>query len=568
MSEYKSIATQAVPHVRPTNRGGGLSLPVFVPTAAVVLALVVYGIGAPSSLAAVASVSFDWVAKYFGWLMIVITNGCIVFCGYLVFSRYGKLRLGKSDDRPEFKTVSWIAMMFAAGLGIGLIFWGVAEPVSHYADPLPGLVEPRTQEAARAGIDYAIFHWGLHGWALFAVAGLAFGYFGYRHGRRFLVSEPLRPLFGDRVDGWIGHVVNSLALFATLFGVIPSAGLGAIQINSAMNRLWGVESSKTIALALIIGMMAVVIISAVTGVAKGVQFLANVALVASGLMILFMFVFGPTAFLANSVIESLQSYLTNLLPMSSRTGTYGQSDWIAAWTVYYWIWWISWIPFVGMFIARISKGRTVRELILGVTLVPTAVGGAWFAVFGGIGTYLDLNGIADIAEEVAADTSMALFAVFETLPFSTILTSIAMVLIALYFISGVDAATVVLGILSTGGSDKPPKWVVIFWGAATAAAASVLMLAGGLDAIQSTMAVVCAPFGLILICLAWSLLKQMRTDLPTPPKEVLLSAPLWNDTDTVRHDATAVDGTSASIPPIGEEPSHSASAPSASSREA
>jgi choline-glycine betaine transporter len=228
------------------------------------------------------------------------------------------------------------------------------------------------------------------------------------------------------------------------------------------------------------------------------------------------------------VVESLQSYIVNLLPMSSRTGTYEQSGWVAGWTVYYWIWWISWVPFVGMFVARISKGRTVRELIVGVTLVPTAVGGVWFAVFGGLGTYLDLNGSADIAGAVEKDPATALFAVFDTLPFAPVLTSVAMVLIALYFISGVDAATVVLGILSTGGSDKPPKWVVVFWGAAIAAAASVLMLAGGLDAIQATMAVVCAPFAFIMVALAWSLLKKMREDLPVPPQEALLSAPLWN----------------------------------------
>lgn len=493
---------------------GRLDVRVFVPTAVLTVAFVAYGLLAPENLGSVSAETFGWVTRNFGWLIIFTTNAMVIFCIYLACSRFARVRLGAPEDRPEFRTASWIAMMFAAGLGIGLIFYGVAEPMMHFASPPPGVAEPETEQAARVGIDYAIFHWGIHGWAIFAVAGLTFSYFGYRHGRRFLVSEPLRPLLGARVDGWIGHLVNSLALFATLFGVIPSLGLGALQINGAMSKLYGVENSDTVALALIIGMMVVVILSAVTGVAKGVQFLANTAMVASVLMALFMVVVGPSAFLGNSVVESMTSYLQNLLPMSARTGTYSQSEWVQAWTVYYWVWWISWAPFVGMFIARISRGRTIRELVLGVTLIPTAVSAVWFALFGGAATYLDLNGIADISSDVAADASTALFSVFEQYPLTSVMTTIAMVLVALFFISGVDAATVVMGILSTGGSERPRRPVVIFWGVATTAAASVLMLAGGLSAIQSAMVVICAPFTAILIAMSFALVKQLRLDHP------------------------------------------------------
>ncbi|THJ05716.1 BCCT family transporter [Nocardioides vastitatis] len=507
-------ASDVAQDARPERADGRLDVRVFVPTAVLTVAFVTYGLLAPESLGTISAESFGWVTRHFGWLIILTTNAMVLFCIYLACSRFARVRLGAPEDRPEFRTASWIAMMFAAGLGIGLIFYGVAEPMMHFTSPPPGVAEPETEQAARAGIDYAIFHWGIHGWAIFAVAGLTFSYFGYRHGRRFLVSEPLRPLLGARVDGWVGHVVNSLALFATLFGVIPSLGLGALQINGAMSRLYGVENSDTVALALIVGMMVVVILSAVTGVAKGVQFLANTAMVASVLMALFMVVVGPSAFLGNSVVESMTSYLQNLLPMSARTGTYGQGEWVQAWTVYYWVWWISWAPFVGMFIARISRGRTIRELVLGVTLIPTAVSAVWFALFGGAATYLDLNGIADISSAVAADPSTALFSVFEHYPLTSVMTTVAMVLVALFFISGVDAATVVMGILSTGGSESPRRPVVVFWGVATAAAASVLMLAGGLSAIQSAMVVICAPFTAILIAMSVALVKQLRLDHP------------------------------------------------------
>lgn len=506
--------TEATRRTTAAEPDGRLNARVFIPTAILTVIFVAYGLFAPTSLDTGAGAAFDWVTGNFGWLIILTTNAMVVFCIYLAGSRFARVRLGNPDDRLEFRTASWIAMMFAAGLGIGLIFYGVAEPMMHFADPPPGVAEPNTEAAARVGIDYAIFHWGIHGWAIFAVAGLAFAYFGYRHGGRCLVSESLRPVLGARVDGWVGHIVNSLALFATLFGVIPSLGLGALQINGALSRLWGVENSDTVALALIIGMMIVVIVSAVTGVARGVQWLANLAMVASALMVLFMIVVGPAAFLGNSVVESMTSYLQSLLPMSARTGTYSNNGWIGDWTVYYWVWWISWVPFVGLFIARISRGRTIREVVLGATLIPTAVSAVWFAVFGGAATYLELNNIANIAADVAADPSTALFSVFEQYPLASVMTSIAMVLVALFFISGVDAATVVMGILSTGGSERPRKAVIVFWGVATAAAASVLMLAGGLTAIQSAMVVICAPFTLVLLALCFSLVKQLRIDHP------------------------------------------------------
>ncbi|MGL5864438.1 MAG: BCCT family transporter [Dermatophilaceae bacterium] len=503
---------------------GHLDKRVFVPTAILTVAFVTYGFVTPDGLDAAAGTAFDWVTGSFGSVIILTTNAIVVFCAYLACSRFGRTRLGPPGARPEFRTVSWVAMMFAAGLGIGLIFFGVAEPMTHFATPPPGVTEAETAEAARAAIDYSIFHWGIHGWSVYAVTGLAFAYFGYRHGRRFLVSESLRPLLGARVDGWAGHIVNSLALFATLFGVIPSLGLGAMQINGAMSRLYGVENSNTVALALIVGMMVVVILSAVTGVAKGIQFLANAGLVASVLMALFMIVVGPSAFLGNSVVESMTSYLQNLIPMSARAGTYSQGEWIQAWTVYYWIWWISWAPFVGMFIARISRGRTVRELVLGVTLIPTAVTAVWFGLFGGAATYLDLNGIADISAAVAEDQSTALFSVFDNYPLTTVMTTIAMVLIALFFIGGVDAATVVMGILSTGGSERPARPVVIFWGVATAAAAAALMLAGGLLATQSAMVTIAAPFAIIVVAMSFALVRQLRHDHPSPgtlPPEAL-----------------------------------------------
>lgn len=491
-----------------------VDLGVFLPTGVVALALVLWGALDPGSLALAADRSMSFVSSNFGWFFILATNGFLVFALYLATSRFGHIRLGKDDDRPEFRTVSWIAMMFAAGIGIGLIFYGVAEPMSHLTSPPPGSAEPGSEDAARVAMNSTFLHWGLHGWSIYAVAGLALAYFGYRKGQGNLISAACRPVLGKRCDGAAGKAIDSLAVFATLFGVIPSLGLGAMQINSAMTSLWGIESSTGVSLVIVFVMAALMVLSAVTGVKRGVQLLANVAMVTSVLLAVFVFVAGPTRHLAGTMVESFGGYVTQLVPMSVRAGTFSQSEWVSGWTVSYWVWWIAWAPFVGAFIARISRGRTIKQFVWGVLLMPTGVSFAWFVIFGGSAIHAQVTGRADIAARVSESQASALFALLEQYPAAKLVTFGVMFLIALFFVSGMDAAAVVMGILSSHGSPNPPRWVVVFWGAATAAAAAVLLLAGGLEAMQQAMLVMAAPFTIVMIVLCVGVIRSLREEVP------------------------------------------------------
>ena len=509
----------------PTDRSGtdspehtlqhkGVDFGVFLPTGAAAVALVLWGALAPDSMAVTADRTMNFVSGNFGWFFILTTNGLLVFAVYLALSRFGSIRLGHDDDRPEFRTVSWIAMMFAAGIGIGLILYGVAEPVTHLMDPPPGTAEAGTEQAARVAMNYTFLHWGLHGWSIYAVAGLALAYFGYRKGQGTLISVACRPVLGRFCDGAAGKAIDGLAVFATLFGVIPSLGLGAMQINSAMTSLWGVQSSTGVALAIVFVMATLMVLSAVTGVKRGIQVLATAAMVTSVLLAVFVFTVGPARYLANSMVESFGGYVSQLVPMSVRTGTFAQDAWIRDWTVFYWVWWIAWAPFVGSFIARISRGRTIKQFVWGVLLMPTGVSFVWFVIFGGSAIHAQVTGQADLAARVSESQASALFALLEQYPAARLVTFVVMFLVALFFVSGMDAAAVVMGILSSHGALDPPRWIVVFWSAATAAAAAMLLVAGGLEAMQQAMLVLAAPFAIVMVILCVGTMRSLRAELP------------------------------------------------------
>jgi choline/carnitine/betaine transport len=336
------------------------------------------------NLAAVASAVLGFLIADFGWVFILSTFAFLIFVVFLAFSRYGRIRLGGDDDRPEFRTVSWIAMMFSVGMGIGLMFFGVAEPVSHLATPPHGLAEAGSEEAARLAMQYSYFHWALHPWAIYAVVGLALAYSTFRKGRSNLISSAFYPILGDRVDGSVGRAIDILAIFATLFGTATSLGLGALQINGGLNYLSdSIPLSTGVAIGVIVTMTVLFILSAISGVHRGIQWLSNLNMVLAVLLVLFLLVVGPTIFILNTFTESLGAYASNLVTMSFRTAAFGEAEWLVAYTLFYWAWWISWTPFVGTFIARISKGRTIREFVLGVLLVPSVVTFVWFSVLGG-----------------------------------------------------------------------------------------------------------------------------------------------------------------------------------------
>jgi glycine betaine transporter len=463
---------------------------------------VLWGVFFTDNLAAVASAVLGFLIDAFGWVFILATFAFLIFVIFLAFSRYGRIKLGADDDEPEFRAASWVAMMFSVGMGIGLMFYGVAEPISHMSAPPNGLAKPGTEAAASLAMDYSYFHWALHPWAIYAVVGLSLAYFTFRKGKRNLISSAFYPILGDRVDGPVGKAIDTLAIFATLFGTATSLGLGALQINGGLNYLWDVPNSTAVAILVIAVMTVLFILSAVSGVHRGIQWLSNINMVLAVVLVLFLLVLGPTVFILNTFTESIGGYLSNLVPMSFRTA-----------------WWISWTPFVGTFIARISKGRTIREFVLGVLVVPSVVTFVWFAVLGGTAINLELSGQGNIADAVAESPAVALFATLNQFPLAGLMSLIAVILVALFFISGADAGAIVMGMLSSRGILEPSKAVVVVWGALAGAAAAILLLSGGLEGLQQAAIISAAPFVLVMICMCYSLFKELHSE-PLPERRV------------------------------------------------
>jgi glycine betaine transporter len=403
--------------------------------------------------------------------------------------------------------------MFSVGMGIGLMFFGVAEPVSHLATPPHGLAEAGSEEAARLAMQYSYFHWALHPWAIYAVVGLALAYSTFRKGRSNLISSAFYPILGDRVDGSVGRAIDILAIFATLFGTATSLGLGALQINGGLNYLSdSIPLSTGVAIGVIVTMTVLFILSAISGVHRGIQWLSNLNMVLAVLLVLFLLVVGPTIFILNTFTESLGAYASNLVTMSFRTAAFGEAEWLVAYTLFYWAWWISWTPFVGTFIARISKGRTIREFVLGVLLVPSVVTFVWFSVLGGAAINLELSGPGGIADAVAESPAVALFATLSQFPLAVVMSGIAVILVALFFISGADAGAIVMGMLSSRGVLEPRRWVVVVWGALAGAVASICLLSGGLEGLQQAAIISAAPFVLVMIGICYSLFKELRAE--------------------------------------------------------
>ena len=494
---------------------GGLDKVVFGVTAALAVAFLVWGFVSTGSLASASGTALSWVMRDTGWLFVTTSSAFVVFVIWLAASRYGTIPLGRDDEEPEFRTVSWVAMMFSAGMGIGLMFYGVSEPITHFATPPPGTGDAGNPAATQHAMATTLFHWTLHPWAIYAVVGLAIAYGVYRKGRLQLISAAFEPLLGSRAHGGWGKVIDMLAIFATLFGSAASLGLGALQIRSGLEIVAGIGRVGNGVLVAIIAVLTVAfILSAVSGVAKGIQWLSNINMVLAIALAAFVFVLGPTVFILNLVPTSIGSYLQDLAMMSARTGAEGTatSTWLQSWTVFYWAWWISWTPFVGMFIARISRGRTVRQFVTGVLLVPSLVSLVWFCIFGGAAIDLQKSG-TDIAG--AGGIESQLFSTLEAYPLATVASIVVMVLVAIFFVSGADAASIVMGTLSERGTMEPSRRTVVFWGVATGAVAAVMLLAGGTDALtglQTITIVAALPFVVVMIGLAVSLVKDLRSD--------------------------------------------------------
>ncbi len=492
----------------------GLDRTVFGVPAALAVGFVVWGFVSTETLSTAATRALTWTMDSMGWLFVLTASGFVVFVIWLALSRYGRIPLGRDDEEPEFRTVSWVAMMFSAGMGIGLMFYGVSEPLQFFVEPPPGTGEVGNPEAAQHAMATTLFHWTLHPWAIYAVVGLSIAYGVYRKGRVQLISAAFEPLLGRHAYGFGGRVIDMLAIFATLFGSAASLGLGALQISSGLEIVGGIGKVGNAALVAIIAVLtAAFVLSAISGVAKGIQWLSNINMVLAISLALFLFVVGPTVFILNMLPTAAGSYLGDLPMMAARTGAAGAetNTWLQSWTVFYWAWWISWTPFVGMFIARISRGRTIRQFVAGVLLVPSLVSLLWFAVFGG--TAIDLQ---EAGTDIfgAGEQEAQLFTMLEQLPLATIASVVVMVLVAIFFVSGADAASIVMGTLSERGTTDPRRTTVIFWGTATGAVAAVMLLVGedALNGLKTITIVAALPFVVVMIGLAVSLLKDLRQD--------------------------------------------------------
>jgi len=498
--------------------GPGLDRLVFGVTAAASLAFLLWGFLGTDSLTSVSADSLSWTMANTGWLFVLTASALVVFVIWLALSRFGAITLGRDGEEPEFRTVSWIAMMFSAGMGIGLMFYGVSEPISHFVTPPPGTGGADSNEAVQHAMATTLFHWTLHPWAIYAVVGLAIAYGVYRKGRVQLISAAFEPLLGRHAHGPGGKVIDMLAIFATLFGSAASLGLGALQISSGLQIVGGIGEVGNGVLVGIIAVLTVAFVaSAVSGVAKGIQWLSNINMVLAVVLAAFVFIVGPTVFMLNLIPTSIGSFVGDLPMMAARTGAEGPdtNEWLQGWTVFYWAWWMSWTPFVGMFIARISRGRTIRQFVTGVLLVPSLVSLVWFCIFGGAAIKLQQLG-TDIGG--ADSTESQLFSTLDAYPLATVASVLVMALVAIFFVSGADAASIVMGTLSERGAVSPRKPTVIFWGVATGAVAAVMLLAGGdepaeaLSGLQSMTIVAAVPFVLVVIGLCVSLVLDLRTD--------------------------------------------------------
>ncbi|PTG94940.1 choline transporter [Staphylococcus chromogenes] len=488
--------------------------PVFIFSSIIVFAIVLVGVLIPKQFGGITSSITAWITSTLGWYYLILTTVIVFFCVFLIFSPIGKLKLGRPNDKPEFNTVSWFAMLFSAGMGIGLVFYGAAEPIAHFASP-PN-ADPKSTEAFTESLRSTFFHWGFHAWAVYGVVALALAYSQFRKGEPALLSKTLRPILGDRVDGPIGTLIDVLAVFATVVGVAVSLGMGALQIAGGLHYLFNIPNNIITQSIIIVVVTILFIMSAWSGLSKGIQYLSNLNIGLGTVLLIAALFIGPTILILNMLTSSTGSLLNSFLFNSfDAAATNPQKrEWMASWTLYYWGWWLSWSPFVGVFIARVSKGRSIREFISGVLLVPVIVSFIWFSVFGvlGIETAKKHKEIFDMSVETQ------LFGVFHHLPMGMVLSIIALLLIASFFITSADSATFVLGMQTTFGSQNPSAFVKVTWGVAQSLIAFVLLLSGGgdgeagLTALQNAAIISALPFSFVVILMMISFYKDANKE--------------------------------------------------------
>ncbi|QDP40340.1 glycine betaine uptake BCCT transporter [Radiobacillus deserti] len=485
--------------------------PVFWISAIIITLFVVWGAIFPQALETQASLIFGFTTRNFSWFYLLSVMFFIIFLLFLAFSKYGKIRLGKDDSKPDYPFFTWIGMLFSAGFGVGLVFWGIAEPLSHFFHPPLG--ETRlTPEAARLAMHYSFFHWGVHQWSVFALVGLAIAYFQFRKEENGLVSTTFNPLIGNKDKTALRQTIEILAVIATVMGVATSLGMGILQINGGMNYVFNIPNNATIQIIITVILLGLYLASSTTGLNKGIKYLSNLNLGLALLLMVVVLILGPTAFILKTLTLGIGDYIQDFIVYSLRLTPYKGGTWVRDWTVFYWAWAIAWSPFVGSFVARVSKGRTIREFVIGVLIVPPLIAIIWISIFGGSALHLDLFNGTNIAEAVDKDITSALFKTFDYFPLTGLLSVLAILLIFTFLITSADSATFVLAMLTTNGSLNPGMFVKIIWGILMAAISIVLIISSGLQGLQTASLLSALPFTAILIVMSISLFKALSKE--------------------------------------------------------
>ena len=485
---------------------------VFKISAIIVILFAVWGVFSPEGMASKAAAVANYINTSFGWFYLASVAFFVAFCLFLAFSKYGKIKLGQDDEKPEFSFMSWISMLFAAGFGAGIVFWGVAEPLTHFSNPPISGIEPKSAEAARVAMNYSFFNWGLHQWSVFALVGLALAYFQFRKKSKLLISETLDGVSKKKMNNKLKKAVNILAVVATVTGVATSLGMGVLQINAGLNHVFSLPNNAWMQIAIVGVMFVLFTLSALTGVNKGIKILSNTNMVlVIGFMLFFLFN-GPTVFILESFVLAIGDYLSNFVSMSFFVTPYSGDTWVHNWTIFYWAWVITWSPFVGSFVARISRGRTIREFVCGVMIVPPVIGFMWMSIFGGTGIYMDLFKNTALADAVSKDVATAIFVFLEQFPLYGLLSVLMLVLIMIFLVTSADSTVYVLGIMTSNGNENPSNTVKAIWAVLIATITAVLIVSSGLQGLQSVALIAALPFTVVMILISISLFKSISKD--------------------------------------------------------
>ncbi|EGL53058.1 choline-glycine betaine transporter [Methylophaga aminisulfidivorans MP] len=495
-----------------TTRKAEINPPVFFGSAILIIAFVIFAAFFSDTASSVFTATQSWIVNSFGWFYLLAVGFFLIFSIGLAMSSYGAIKLGPDHSEPDYGYLSWFAMLFSAGMGIGLLFFGVAEPIMHFSSPPVG--QGGDIEAAREAMSITFFHWGLHAWAIYAVVGLSLAYFGFRHNLPLSIRSSLYPLIGEKIYGPIGHTVDIFAVLGTMFGVATSLGLGVLQVNAGLTYMFGLPAESVgLQIGLIAGITLLATISVVAGLDSGIKRLSEINLGLAILLLLFVLFAGPTLFLLQTLVQNTGNYLSEVVNKTFNLYAYDPNGWIGGWTLFYWGWWIAWSPFVGMFIARVSRGRTIRQFILGVLFVPVGFTFMWMTFFGGTAIHMELGNLAGvISGAVSENSAIAVFSMFEHMPLSMISSGLATILVITFFVTSSDSGSLVIDMITSNGHPKPPVWQRIFWALTEGCVAAALLLAGGLKALQTASIAGALPFVVIMLLMCFGLMKGLRME--------------------------------------------------------